>query len=122
MDLGGRVYITLLFDAYGDLLTEKQRTVLRLVYEEDLSLAEIAEITGVSRAAVLDTKTRAEKSLLSYEDALKMVRSAARRREALGELSRLLERAMFRLGRDDPDLVAASEMVENLLAGETGGL
>lgn len=122
MNLDERVYITLLLDTYGGLLTERQRTVLHLIYEEDLSLAEIAELTGVSRAAVLDAKARAEKSLLSYENALKMVQSAARRREAFGELNERLGRAMSRLGKGDPDLVAAARIVKNLLAGETDGL
>ncbi|HHY37806.1 MAG TPA: DNA-binding protein [Clostridia bacterium] len=122
MDLDERIYVTLLLDTYGGLLTERQRTVLHLIYEEDLSLSEIAELTGVSRAAVLDTKARAEKLLLWYEDALKVVQSASRRREALEELNERLEKSMSRLGRDDPDLVSAARMVKDLLAGELDGL
>ena len=45
----GPVERTMLFDFYGELLTEKQREYFDLHYNEDLSLAEIADIGGVSR-------------------------------------------------------------------------
>ena len=59
----GTARTSLLFDLYGALLTEKKRKVLSLYHEEDMSLSEIAEDSGISRAAVYD-------SLRSAEDAL----------------------------------------------------
>ena len=41
--------MTMLFDFYGDILTERQRELFDLYYNEDLSLAEIAENCGISR-------------------------------------------------------------------------
>ena len=54
------VRMALLFDYYGDLLTDKQREYFDLYYREDLSLSEIAENEGVSRQAVRDMLVRAE--------------------------------------------------------------
>ena len=51
---------TMLFDFYGELLTEKQREYFDLHYNEDLSLAEIAALTGISRQGVWDIIRRAE--------------------------------------------------------------
>ena len=56
--------MTLLFDYYGDLLTEKQRTFFDLHYNQDLSLSEIAEDAGITRQGVHDTLARAEAILL----------------------------------------------------------
>ena len=52
--------ISLLYDFYGGLLTEKQRQVMELYHEENLSLAEIAEEFGISRQGVHDTLKKAE--------------------------------------------------------------
>ena len=57
----------LLFDYYGDLLTDRQRMCLDLRYNQDMSLAEIAEELGVSRQGVHDNITRAEAHLQKME-------------------------------------------------------
>jgi len=59
--------MTLLFDFFGDLLTEKQREYFDLYYNEDLSLSEIAEKSGISRQGVRDNIIRAESALIDYE-------------------------------------------------------
>ena len=56
-----------LFDLYGGMLTEKQRDVMDLYYNEDLSLSEIAQETDISRQGVRDIIQRAEALLLDYE-------------------------------------------------------
>lgn len=72
MDKLGR--IALLNDIYGNLLTEKQKTLLDLFYNEDLSLGEIAEINQISRQAVFDNIKRSEKALEHYEENLGMLK------------------------------------------------
>jgi predicted DNA-binding protein YlxM (UPF0122 family) len=76
-----------LLDAYGVLLTERQREVLALVYEEDWSLAEVAEVYGTSRAAVADIVERASRQLEHWEARLGLV---ARREASEPALRRLL--------------------------------
>lgn len=68
------IEISMLYDFYGQLLTEKQRDVMHLYYEDDLSLGEIAENLNVSRQAVYDTIKKSEKSLKEYESKLKLVK------------------------------------------------
>lgn len=81
---------TMLFDFYGDLLTEKQREYYDLHFNSDLSLQEIAEQSGVSRQAVWDIIRRAEQSLNEIEDKTGLVARAVRRRKAVEELTELI--------------------------------
>lgn len=59
--------LSLLFDYYGELLTDKQRTCFELYYNQDYSLGEIAGEAGISRQAVYDTLARAESALRTME-------------------------------------------------------
>ncbi len=59
--------MVLLYDFYGKLLTPKQQEVMRLYYEEDLSLGEIAEELKITRQAVYDILKRSEQALEKYE-------------------------------------------------------
>ncbi len=66
--------LTLLFDTYGELLTDKQRLCFDLYYNQDLSLGEIAQEVGISRQGVYDSITRAESALRAMEARLGAVR------------------------------------------------
>ncbi|MBE6948305.1 MAG: DNA-binding protein [Ruminococcaceae bacterium] len=66
--------MTLLFDFFGDLLTEKQQNCFDLYYNDDLSLSEIAEECGISRQGVRDNLLRAEAALKEYEEKTGVVR------------------------------------------------
>ncbi len=66
--------IILLFDTYGEMLTEKQREYLDMRYNQDMSLGEIAQVQGVSRQAVFDNLTRTEALLHRMEDNIGCVR------------------------------------------------
>ncbi len=62
------VEMTLLYDYYGDLLTEKQRQCIDLRYNQDLSLGEMAQELQVSRQGVHDMLSRAEALLVKMEE------------------------------------------------------
>lgn len=66
--------ISYLLDFYGDMLTQKQREVIDAYYNEDLSLAEIAEDWGITRQGVRDAIKRAEQQLSEMEERLGLAR------------------------------------------------
>lgn len=68
-----REEIISLYDTYGGLLTDKQKSYFENYYFDDLSITEIASNFGVSRNAVFDQLKRVELILLDYEEKLKML-------------------------------------------------
>lgn len=75
--------MTLLFDYYGELLTERQRMCFDLYHNQDLSLAEIAQELQVSRQGVYDNLSRAEATLRNMEDKTGCVRRNLLNRRSL---------------------------------------
>ena len=71
---GKDLRFAVLFDVYGGMLTEKQRDVIDYYYNEDLSLAEIAEHEGISRQGVRDNIKRGEAFMLEMEERLGFLR------------------------------------------------
>jgi uncharacterized protein len=63
----------LLLDVYGDLLTERQRTFMRLHFEEDLSFSDIAREHQITRQAVHDSVKHAMGTLRTLEQTLGLV-------------------------------------------------
>lgn len=80
---------TMLFDFYGELLTEHQRSVYADAVYNDLSLGEIAEERGISRQGVHDLIKRCDKILRDYESRLHLVERFARAKETVREIQRL---------------------------------
>lgn len=66
--------ISYLLECYGKLLTEKQFRVVDMYYNEDLSLAEIAEIEAITRQGVRDFLKKAEVQLNELEDKLHLLK------------------------------------------------
>ena len=62
--------IAYLLDFYGDLLSERKRSVMNMYYNEDLSLAEVASEIGISRQGVRDLIKKSEDELFEYEEKL----------------------------------------------------
>ena len=88
---GKDLNIALLFDFYGEMLTEKQRDVIDLYYNEDLSLAEIAEHEKISRQGVRDNIKRGELYLLELEEKLRFVENEQKLRKMLRSVEELAE-------------------------------
>ena len=84
--------LTLLFDYYGDLLTERQKQCFDLRYNQDLSLAEIAQELGVSRQGVHDNLNRAEALLRNMEAKTGCVSRDLKCRKAAAGIADLAEK------------------------------
>ena len=67
----------LLYDFYGELLTEHQRQIYEDAVYHDMSLTEIADIQGISRQGVHDLIRRCDKILEQYEERLGLVKRFA---------------------------------------------
>lgn len=106
---------TMLYDFYGELLTDHQRSIYEDVVYNDMSLGEIAEERGISRQGVHDLIRRCDRILQEYESKLHLVERFARAKETVKEISRLA-------GSPDPE--ASGHMAERMqrIAGLAKGL
>ena len=80
----------LLLDFYGEVLSENQREMMDLYYNEDFSLSEIADEIGITRQGVRDAVRRAEDSLDTLEDKLGLVARFDRLRTQRAEIAAIL--------------------------------
>ena len=80
----------LMLDFYGELLTEKQKEYCDLHWNEDYSLAEIAELGGLSRQGVWDILRRAEATLRDMETKTGIVRRHLDRKAQIAEIRQKL--------------------------------
>ena len=100
--------IGFLMDFYGDVLSERKRTVLDFYYNDDLSLAEIALEIGISRQGVRDLIKKAEEELRFYEEKLGLAERFRKTQECAERLIGLLEKS-----QDNQSVVeAARELAE----------
>ena len=110
-----KLELSLLLDYYGSFLTEKQRDIICLWVDEDMSLAEIAEMKNISRQGGRDAIQRSEKQLNDMENKLGLVRRD-------GEIRKLLENLDSEL-RSSSVNAQAHELIEKLISimeGENG--
>ena len=91
--------MAMLFDFYGDLLTERQREFYDLYYNEDLSLAEIAENYGISRQGVRDVIVRAEAAMTEIEDKTHIIRRFQQSRQAIAAISQAADKQLQSIDR-----------------------
>ena len=102
----------LLLDTYGVMLTERKREILDYYYNDDYSLSEISELTGISRQGVRDSIKKSEEEIYGYESKLKIVE---KHEEAAG----LCEQAIEKLNRfaqcKEKDVLAGYDEIVSLL-------
>ena len=80
---------TILYDFYGKLLTEHQKSIYEDVILNDYSLSEIAEENGISRQGVHDLVKRCNKILKDYEDKLHLVEKFIETKEMVNKINQL---------------------------------
>lgn len=81
----------LLFDFYGELLTDRQKEIYERFISEDLSLGEIAGEAGISRQGVYDLVRRCNQTLRGYEEKLHLVGKFLAVKEKVESIDRLLD-------------------------------
>jgi predicted DNA-binding protein YlxM (UPF0122 family) len=106
------VHMGLLFDFYGQLLTDKQRLFFSLYHQEDLSLGEIAEQYGVSRQAIYDTLRRSQNILLNLEEKLGLIQRYTKQRELLETMRFQLAHLGEVLAQEDTGRTWEKELLE----------
>ena len=90
---------SLLYDFYGELLTEHQRAVYEDAVFQDMSLGEIAQGRGISRQGVHDLVKRCDRILEGYEEKLHLVSKFERTRQMVEDIQQRLKR--FRETKDE---------------------
>ena len=106
-----RVEISLLMDYYGPLLTEKQKSIMELYYNDDLSLAEIAELNSTSRQAIHDLIKRCYKQFLAYESKLNLLEKSLEKEKKISEF---LNQVNEKYSLMAEDYINYKETLENL--------
>ena len=82
------IEVSILWQIYGKLLTDKQYNVLNDYYNKDLSLSEIAEINKISRQGVRDIIMKGEAKLFDYEKKLKIMEKTQQIEKILNEVQK----------------------------------
>lgn len=88
--------MTVLLDVYGGMLTKKQRETMELYYEQDFSLAEISEETGITRQGAMNCLRASEERLRQLELELSLIRRSRQLESAINELEELIFRSEMR--------------------------
>lgn len=101
---------SLLYDFYGELLTEHQRSIYEEVVFHDLSLSEIAQEQGISRQGVHDLIKRCDKILSGYEEKLHLISKFQQTRQMVEEIKKLTREYRE---TQDMELVQKIEQISN---------
>ena len=93
--------ISLLLDFYGDILSERQFDMLSLYYNEDCSLAEIAETYSISRQGVRSVLKKSEAILYDMENKLGLAARFIKMRDKSAEIASELDIINSTINNDD---------------------
>ncbi|MBQ1371794.1 MAG: hypothetical protein IIY70_02570 [Oscillospiraceae bacterium] len=110
-----KLTMSLLFDCYGDLLTQKQRDCFELYCNQDLTLAEIAELMGTSRQGIHDAVSRAETQLLRLEEVTRCLARTQRYQRLAAELEQLAANLSAQTGAQESETAAAIRSAARML-------
>lgn len=109
------IKITMLFDFYGSLLTEKQQQIIKSYFYNDLSLSEIADNIGISRQGVYDHLHRSEASLEDYEAKLGLLKKYNKIRENINDLEEMMTAKGILAEDQNQDLSKKLESIKSIL-------
>ncbi|MGI6162004.1 MAG: sigma factor-like helix-turn-helix DNA-binding protein [Christensenellales bacterium] len=112
-----KVRASFLLSFYGGLLSQRRREYMALHFDEDMSLAEIAEQYGISRQAVLDAISRGEKQLEQMESALGMLQKYMLMLKEIDEISRELDGRAAECGCDLSGISERLNRLPDILGG-----
>lgn len=117
----------LLYDFYGELLTEHQRKIYEDAVFNDLSLSEIAAEAGISRQGVHDLIKRCDRILQEYEEKLHLMERFAGAKRTVNDILSLTEEALLlekeaENGRQSGETAAANGKISERSGGCTGHL
>ena len=108
------IEIVLLYDYYGDLLTDRQKECFEMRYYQDLSLGEIASELGISRQGVHENLSRAEALLRNMEA---KTGCASRDQACRKAASSILEAAMLLRQNEDPVVTTLAQRIVDAAQG-----
>ena len=110
--------MALLYDFYGDMLTDRQKEFYDLYYNEDLSLAEIAENYGITRQGVRDVIVRAEAVLTELENKTGIIRRFHKMQEQFAQMETAVNAILQRNDQkwQDNELELQCNRIQELLA------
>ncbi|MBE6625790.1 MAG: DNA-binding protein [Ruminococcaceae bacterium] len=101
-----------LLDTYGVLLTERKREILDYYYNEDYSLSEISELTGISRQGVRDAIKKSEEEVYDLEAKLKIIEKSREQSAIVDEI--IAQVACISAGTDPDTQVKLQKVIEML--------
>ena len=107
------VELSMLYDFYGELLSENAKRAFEGYVLQDMSLSELSEETGISRQGVYDTVNRTVNKLRLYEKKLKLVEKFENMKQEVDEIRKLAEES--RRGKDETEKIVsiAEKMLES---------
>ena len=103
----------ILYDFYGRLLTVHQQRIYEDVVFNDFSLSEIAENEGISRQGVSDLIKRCNKSLVSYEEKLGLIKKFDETKSYVKEIQRIVK--IYQNIKDEKLIVEINELLSKIL-------
>lgn len=92
--------ISMLYDFYGNLLSDRQKEFLRLYREENFSLSEIAQELDLSKQGVFDGVKKAEIALYAYEEKLKLLERFQKTEQILKKIDQAIDELIKEIGTD----------------------
>ena len=103
-----KVEISMLWEIYGSLLTDKQNEYIDYYYNQDLSLSEIAENDSITRQAVRDIIKKGERKLFEYEEKLLFMKKTINQEQKIQQI-------LFNLTKIQKD--SSDKQVNSILEG-----